>query len=253
MAHGSAQSVRHHLLAELSYQQGLIRFIENHDEPRAALVFPGAKARAAAVALLTLPGARLLHEGQFEGRRVRLPVFLRRRSTEPIDADLAAFYARLLKATERTLFRDGEWRLCEVRAGEAHVGEVRGGSDLPSHENVLAWCWREGDQRALVVINFGPAPARARVLLSWDEANTTAWRLDDLLSGDTVSDDMYDRDGSELNEGGLSVELGPWQCHLLELRGPATRGSLRDQGHDRALRATAPIAIARRPRQTRQP
>ena len=34
------------------------------------------QARAAAVAVLTLPGATLLHEEQFERRRVRLPVFL---------------------------------------------------------------------------------------------------------------------------------------------------------------------------------
>ena len=47
----------------------MVRFIENHDEPRAAATFFPGKARAAAVALLTLPGAKLLHEGQFEGGR----------------------------------------------------------------------------------------------------------------------------------------------------------------------------------------
>jgi hypothetical protein len=203
MAYGSAESVRQHLQAELSYQQGLIRFIENHDEARAALVFPNEKARAAAVVMLTLPGARLLHEGQSQARRVRLPVFLGRRPTEPVDAELAAFYARLLQATERRLFRDGEWRLCERS----------GWPDNPSFENVLAWCWVQGEERALVVVNFGPAPAQARVLLSWDELCAHTWRLDDVLSGDT-----YDRDGSELKERGLYVELGPWQYHLFELR-----------------------------------
>ncbi len=76
MEHKNAESVRMHLLADLSYQQGMVRFIENHDEPRAAATFPDGKGRAAAVAILTLPGARLLHEGQFEGLKVRLPVFL---------------------------------------------------------------------------------------------------------------------------------------------------------------------------------
>ena len=64
-------------LADSSYQEKMVRFIENHDEPRAAATFPDGKGRAAAVAILTLTGARLLHEGQFEGRKVRLPVFLR--------------------------------------------------------------------------------------------------------------------------------------------------------------------------------
>ena len=78
---------------------GLVRFLENHDEPRAAATFAAEKARAAAVAVLTLPGAKLLHEGQFEGRRVRLPVFLRRRPDESPDSDLQAFYQRLLRET----------------------------------------------------------------------------------------------------------------------------------------------------------
>ena len=89
---GNAESVRQHLLADHAYQDKLVRFIENHDEPRAAATFPAEKGRAAAVAILTLPGARLLHEGQFEGRKVRLPVFLGRRPAEPPITDLAAFY-----------------------------------------------------------------------------------------------------------------------------------------------------------------
>ena len=98
-----------------AYQQKMVRFIENHDEPRAAATFPAGKGRAAAVAILTLPGARLLHEGQFEGRKVRLPVFLGRRPAEPVDQDLAAFYGRLLKETDRDVFRNGEWRLVRTQ------------------------------------------------------------------------------------------------------------------------------------------
>jgi len=75
LEHGSAEQVRMHLVADPAYQQKLLRFIENHDEPRAAATFSAEKARAAAVATLTLPGTRLLHQGQLEGLRVRLPVF----------------------------------------------------------------------------------------------------------------------------------------------------------------------------------
>ena len=113
MEHGDAESVRLHLLADFSYQAKMVRFIENHDEPRAAATFPNAKGRAAAVTILTLTGAKLLHEGQLEGTKVRLPVFLDRRPAEPVDHDLAAFYRRLLKEINRDVFRNGEWRLCE--------------------------------------------------------------------------------------------------------------------------------------------
>ena len=73
LLHEDASSVRGHLHADLDYQRRLVRFLENHDEPRAAAELPPERERAAAVAVATLPGATLWHEGQFEGWRVRLP------------------------------------------------------------------------------------------------------------------------------------------------------------------------------------
>ena len=201
--HGSAEGVRQHLLAELSYQEGLVRFIENHDEPRAAAAFPGGRSRAAAVAILTLPGGRLLHEGQFEGWRVRLPVFLARRPAEPVDHDLAAFYGRLLKVTSRDLVRNGAWRLCECS----------GWPDNQSNRNILAWCWVKDSERALVVVNYGDAPAQGLVRVPWDELRAAQWRLDDQLAGD-----VYDRDGNEMRDRGLYVDLAPWQSHIFDMR-----------------------------------
>lgn len=67
LEHGQVDAVRGHLYADLAYQERLVRFIENHDEPRAAASFSPEKARAAAILTTTLPGAVLLHEGQFDG------------------------------------------------------------------------------------------------------------------------------------------------------------------------------------------
>ena len=117
LEHGPAEDVRLHLCADLAYQERLVRFIENHDEPRAAATFPPEKARAAAVLATTLPGAVLLHEGQFEGRKVRLPVFLARRPDEPPDPEVREFYATLLGAIEKEGLRNGEWRLCDAKGG----------------------------------------------------------------------------------------------------------------------------------------
>ena len=200
---GDAENVRLHLLADPSYQAKMLRFIENHDEPRAAAAFAPRKAQAAALATLTLPGAKLLHEGQFEGRKVRLPVFLGRRPNEPLDHDLAAFYARLLKALNRQTLRTGQWCLCDPY----------GWPDNQSCQGILAWCWDLRDERYLVVVNYQPQAAQARIVVPWDELRTRAWRLSDLLS-----DDIYDRDGSEMRDAGLYVDLAPWQYHLFQLR-----------------------------------
>ncbi|WP_250034350.1 alpha-amylase family glycosyl hydrolase [Paractinoplanes maris] len=188
LAHEDAAAVRAHLTAGLDYQNKLIRFIENHDEPRAATALPGARGRAAAVAVATLPGSMLWHDGQFEGRRVKLPVFLGRFPDEPVDEDLRAFYDRFAK-NQKT----GRWQLLDST-------------------DVLAWAWQDGDTRHLVVINFADRGARTHVRLPWPSAGSR-WRLTDLLD-----DRVFDRDGDDLDAAGLYVDLPPWGCHLLEVR-----------------------------------
>jgi hypothetical protein len=203
MEHDPAESVRLHLCADHAYQERLVRFIENHDEPRAAAAFPPAKGRASAVAILTLTGAKLLHEGQFEGRKVRLPVFLGRRPEELADHDLAAFYQKLLKAVDREVFRNGQWSLCERS----------GWPDNQSFLNLLAWCWVKDDDRFLIVINYSYSAAQGLVRAPWDDLRGKQWRLNDQLSGES-----YDRSGDGMRDNGLYMELKPWGCNVFEVK-----------------------------------
>ena len=202
MEHGDAGNVRLHLLADHSYQHGLVRFLENHDEPRAAASFPPEKARAAAVAVLTLPGAKLLHEGQIEGRKVRLPVFLGRRPEEPHQPDLEAFYRVLLGETNREIFRKGQWRLCERT----------GWPDNASYVNILAWCWEMGPERHLIVLNFSGTPAQALVRLPWIDMRNRTWQFSDPLSGE-----VFERSGGDMADNGLFLSLDPWRHHFFRL------------------------------------
>lgn len=199
MEHGNAEGLRLHLCAEAAYQEKLLRFIENHDEPRAARTFSPAKHRAAAVVAATLPGVRLFHEGQFEGRHARLPVFLGRRPEEPADDELCAFYRTLTHALQRPALHDGDWRLCERS----------GWPDNASFENVLAWSWTYRDSRYLIVINFSDAPAQARVRAAWPAAGK-------LLLLDVLSGASYEREHEELSAQGLYVGLPPWGFHFFE-------------------------------------
>jgi glycosidase len=69
---GHARPVREHLWAGLDFQTKLARFLENHDEPRAAATFAPGMHEAAAVITFLSPGLRFFHQGQFEGRRKRI-------------------------------------------------------------------------------------------------------------------------------------------------------------------------------------
>jgi Alpha amylase, catalytic domain len=201
LAHEDAESVHGHLCADIAYQNGLLRFIENHDEPRAAATFPPERARASAVVALGLTGARLVHEGQLDGRRVHLPVFLGRRPGEAPDEDLRAFYERLLDALRDPVFRSGAWELAERSGWD--------GND--SWHDLLAWGWRDDRPRKLVVVNFGDRPAAGHVALGWDDLEGSTWRLSDASNGA-----VYERSGDDLRNG-LYVELDAWDWHLFDL------------------------------------
>jgi hypothetical protein len=204
LVHESAESVRGHLQADLAYQEKLIRFIENHDEPRAAASFGQARARAAAVVSSTLPGARLFHDGQLEGARTHIPVFLGRGPDEPADPELRAFYGRLLAAIASSGLRDGDWRLCECT----------GWPDNDSWRRLLGYGWSSSDSRCLVVVNFSDAAAQARVRLPWDGLAGADWELVDFLDGQ-----RFERGGDELAAEGLYVALEPWGVHVLRFSG----------------------------------
>ncbi len=199
MEHGDAESVRLHLCADLAYQGKLLRFIENHDEPRAAATFSHAKERATALTIATLPGIKLFHEGQLEGRRVRLPVFLGRRPYEPENQDLHSFYTKLLEAVDHPIFREGEWRLCERS----------GWPDNASFQNLVCWTWLSDRERYLVVVNLSDCRSQAQVQVQWADTAGGKWLFIDALTGAT-----HEREGDEVLVHGLYVDLEPWSSHF---------------------------------------
>jgi hypothetical protein len=197
---GPAEPVRLHLLADDEYQHRLVRFVENHDEPRAVSAFGSTRSQVAAVTALTQSGARLVHNGQLEGATVHLPVFLGRYPVESTDPTLLAFYRCLLQGLADPTFRHGRWRLCD-RSG--WPGDDR-------YRNLLTWCW-EADTRWLIIVNLSDGTATGRVRTPWADLRGHTWQL-----SDPTHDRTFARSGDDLVDG-LFVELDAWQWHLLRI------------------------------------
>ena len=202
LARGDAPAVRAHLGADRAHQDRLVRFVENHDEPRAAAVFGPERSRAAAALVAAVPGGKLVHQGQLDGRAVRAPVFLARWRDETPDAALRAFYTALLRDAGTPPFRTGRWRLLECA----------GWPDNDTRQHLVACAWDDAADRRLVVVNLSSIRSQARVRLPWPDLAARAWRLTDTLNGD-----CFDRDGAELAAAGLFVDLKPWSVHWLRL------------------------------------
>jgi len=194
--------IRQHLGADIKYQTHLVRFIENHDEPRVLSVFNLEKKKAAALIIMSVPGAKLIHEGQLEGRRVHLPVFLRRRPSEEPNILLKNFYSNLMEVTGSVELHGGDWFLC-------HVG---GWEDNQSCRNILAWYWKYENKICLAAINFCEHPSQGFVFLPQCRLSGHSWRLVDLFS-----QEHYIRPGDEMEVRGLYVGLEPWGFHFFQM------------------------------------
>lgn len=206
---GSATLVREHLqLASLEYQRRLVRFIENHDEQRALAAFGPQRSQASATVALTLPGMRLVHDGQMEGRRLKLPVQLGRRSVESSQPGMEPFYRQLLTASSRPVFHRGQWQL---------LGPEMAWPGNPSHEKYVAHAWALDEERRLVVANLASGWSQCYIRLDWPDLAGQTWELADLLT-----EARYIRDGDDLLTRGLYLELPGYGTHLFQLfrKGP---------------------------------
>jgi hypothetical protein len=198
-----ARPVREHFLAGFDYQNKLARFLENHDEPRAAATFPRAVHEAAAVVTFLTPGLRFFHQGQFDGRRKRISPHLVRAPVEGRDEGLHSFYERLLVVLGKAVVRDGDWVLLECAA--AWDGNW-------TADGFIVFWWEHGDERLLVTVNYAPNQGQCHVRLPADVPSTPTLRFVDLMS-----DARYDRAVNDVTSRGLYLDLPPWGYHVFEV------------------------------------
>ncbi|HEY9785944.1 MAG TPA: alpha-amylase family glycosyl hydrolase [Candidatus Obscuribacterales bacterium] len=201
---GNAGPVRDHLRAPVDYQSKMTRFLENHDEPRAAATFSRDEHRAAATISYLSPGMRFFHQGQCEGKKVHISPHLIRGPVEPLDEQLKQFYNRLLKLL----------RLDEVHQGRWHLLEC-----LPAWQDNWTWScfvsflWEgANNRRLLVAVNYASNQSQCYVRLPFADMADRDWQFSDQLSEAT-----YRRAGSDLSSRGLYLDMTPWQTHAFAI------------------------------------
>ena len=205
LCEGHARSVREHFYAEHDYQDKLARFLENHDEPRAAATFEQKTHEAAAVITFFSPGLRFFHHGQFEGRLKRISPHLVRAPREQVNESVQKFYSGLLSTLKNPVFRYGRWRLLDcIPAWEGNE----------SWDSFLTFAWEGTDGgRALVTVNYSPHDSQCFVRLPFADLAERSARLSDLMSSA-----LYDRNGDEIISRGLFLNLPPWGYHVFEVK-----------------------------------
>ncbi|AFY68600.1 alpha amylase catalytic region [Thalassoporum mexicanum PCC 7367] len=189
---------RLHLLAEMSFQAKLVRFIENHDEPRAAKAL-GSNHKPAALITLTSVGMHLIHEGQMRGWQVKLPVQLARRPQEQSDRDIVRFYDRLLPVLASKAVKQSKFELINFDGQEQSMA--------------IAFKRSLNGQALIVVANFGDHATE----LSFEAeplAKVTGYGDMDIISTEAWASPQFD-----LWPGGITLRLRPHEglAIILEL------------------------------------
>ncbi len=197
------QEVKAHLMADRDYQFKSIRFLENHDELRAVEKFGKKESLAAAVLISTIQGMKLYYDGQFEGKKIRLPVQLGREPNEKVSSTTISFYMKLLSITKDKIFSEGEWTM---------LGPLPAANDNYSNENIFTWQWKLGEDIRLVVINFSEITSQCRLKLNLASVSNEI-KLIDLLN-----DVEYTRSLSEIRTIGLFIELKSYRSHIFALK-----------------------------------
>jgi hypothetical protein len=120
-----------------------------------------------------------------------------------MNPEIAAFYTTLFGVVRDAIVRDGAWQLLDVR--EAWSGN-------PTHDAFIAFAWTMPDAKRLVVVNYAPHQAQCYLRLPWSDLPEKTWRLRDAL-GDAV----YVRDGVELEQSGLYLDMPAWGYHVFDV------------------------------------
>lgn len=196
---GTSQDIYDHLLAVDNYQKKLVRFLENHDEDRAIIAFGKEKSKVAAIIISTIPGMHFYFDGQFEGKKIRLPIQLGREPEEQPQNDLIEFYDKLLTITSDEVFKKGNWKLLQP---------LPSWHNNNSYLNMLAWQWEFNSQKRLVVVNYSSITSTCRLKLDVSQY-PESFEIKDLLN-----DQTYIRSSEEVYHIGLYIELKPYQSHI---------------------------------------
>lgn len=204
LMHHEAAHVLEHLAAPSSYRARMAHFLENHDEQRIASRLPVDEHRAAAAISFLAPGLRFLHHGEFEGKRIKVPVHLKRGPEEETDPAITAIYDTLIPIVNSPAGKNGDWRL--LRCAPAWEGN-------PTNHNFIAYYIAHEQEDLLITVNYANYRGQCFVQLPQGLPNTGTVRLIDKLSSAT-----YDRSAQDLSSRGLFLDVEGFTTHIFSVQ-----------------------------------
>ena len=154
---------------------------------------------AAAVVITTIQGLCFFHDGQYEGKKVKLPVQLGREKKEPVQKEFNRFYWNLLRIRQNINIQAGTWHML-------HTSPAWEGNN--SYDNYLTWMWVHNKSYLMVAINYAETKSQCRIFPAIPSLPPIII-MTDLLGGLS-----YRKDTKELFTQGLFIEREGFESHI---------------------------------------
>ncbi len=175
-----------------------VRFLENHDEPRAITVFNHEINYLASVITFTLPGIKFFHQKQFVGYSFKESLFLVKRSQEPVNSLIKQNYSFLLSIINKFIKNGSNWQNNpDILAKNIDVTR-----------NIYIWQWDnpKNNSKLIIIINYKDIGA--------------VLELDNSIQEYTIFDDPTNINGTKINKqkkSDLMFEIKPFGCVFISL------------------------------------
>lgn len=245
LVHEDYIGVKHDILeSSLGYQEGLARFLENHDEDRAAVAIPDlAKHRCAAALCYLSPGLKFFHQGQVEGVKEKMQMQRQMLPLQEPKAVVKDMYLRLFAVLQSETLRSGSYYPLEI---------LPSSHDSTAHNSLVAFLYLGSSSPPyLIVANFRgdtsangfvraprsvtggksgrtpgrgpPAPrtACAEALADWIRKRRAGVveGVDMVLLRDVFGGiEAYGRSLKEFSDKGIWFSINAWHVHVFEIQ-----------------------------------
>ena len=195
----NAQDVKEYIKSKNNdFWKNTCHYVENHDEER--IVFKTGsnyqKAKAAGTIAATVGGMIFMQHGQWEGKKNRLDVHLRRAAEEEDNAELVSYYKHLNNVIREPAFRGTNTYFIENMRGE-------------KQDDFIAYIREDGDSHFLVVVNYSENKGCANVPIY----NVKGYRYS--LLHEAINDVEYVKSLGEVKNG-MRVCLDAWESQIFQ-------------------------------------
>lgn len=194
-------SIKNNLNRGKIFNKRSVVFIENHDENRSAKVFKS-KINSTIISFLTMPGMKLIYDGQLEGEKIKYPVQLGKTPDVKVSKQIKEFYDKILEIVNEEVYKRGTFNLItphKIKAGDN------------SDENILAWYWKSDRKLMLTIVNYSTKNSNCKISLSTEKLPLQI-ELNDKLTGSSVK-----IESKKLTEKEYPIKLKKYEGKILEI------------------------------------